>query len=56
MTKMLVHRGTGTYFAMDDDAWVIDIQHIDDETGEINDETLLAHGQPIIDVIPDYNY
>jgi hypothetical protein len=51
MTTMVMHRGTGTYFAIDDDTWMIDSEHIDPDTGEISDETLFAHGQPVIGLI-----
>jgi hypothetical protein len=55
MAEMLMHRGTGTYFTKDD-AWIIDSDHIDADTGEISDETLLAYGKPISHIIPDNDY
>lgn len=56
MIKILVHRGTGTYFALNDDVWVVDDIAINNETGEIDDDILVATGKPVVDIIPDYDY
>jgi hypothetical protein len=49
----IVHRGTGTYFDLEDDVWVIDEIHIDDETGEIDDDVLIANGKPVDVLVKD---
>lgn len=56
MAKVIVHRGTGSIIDVQDDLWVIDDSHVDEATGDIDDDVLLAHGKPVIDVVPDYGY
>jgi len=47
MGKVIVHRGTGTIFDVEDDVWVIDSDFVDEETGEIDDDELRTYGVPL---------
>jgi hypothetical protein len=56
MGKLIYHMGTGTYFDMDDDVYVIDMDEVaepvDDMTMELEGDSIAAYwGRRIADVI-----
>jgi predicted ThiF/HesA family dinucleotide-utilizing enzyme len=58
MNKLIYHMGTGTYFGMDDDVYVIDLDEvtepIDAETMDNEgDEIAIYWGRRLIDVTTD---
>lgn len=61
MAKLLYHRGTGTYFDLHDDVFLIDTSKVaepvtDELMDEEGDEIAVYYGKPVLDVIVDLDY
>ena len=60
MSKVIYHAGSGTYFGVEDDAFIIDLEelaksdyYVDDDLDGYRWEQLEPHARPVLEIIED---